>query len=90
MTRETKTSLYHKLRSADTILPPGAVVCHEKSGDLYIIDKHTIREHDGEVITCYTCGSIPFTRPFNEFSEVVPSGMGYAPRFTLISESPCA
>lgn len=66
MRRETHDELWSRLEKAHVSAPCGKVIRHVKSGDLYRIRAHSLRESDLEVLTSYSPGNRPgvlFSRP---------------------------
>lgn len=69
MRRETHEELTARMLEADRLAPKGYWMRHVKSGDLYIIAGHSLRENDLEALVHYRPKfgpAIYFSRPLKE------------------------
>ena len=86
MSRASLSELYERLCVARNTFPEGCIIRHTKSGDLYVVTDHTIREFDGVASVTYEKGPIKFTRPVYEMVELIDHDGCIMPRFEVMND----
>lgn len=70
MRRESEAELKARMARAAELVPRNRHVRHVRSGDMYVVRGHSLRESDLEALVHYSprfYRSIVFSRPLNDF-----------------------
>lgn len=81
--RPSLQELHERLINGYRYVPKESFFRHTTSGKVYEIILLSIREHDNAVLVNYSDGLVTFTRPIDEFLELVTTLKGRYPRFTF-------
>lgn len=86
MSRVSLSDLYERMCQAKATFPEGCVIRHTKTGGLYVVTDHTIREFDGAASITYETGPLKFTRPVYEMVELIDHEGCIIPRFEVLTD----